>query len=235
MDRYTGAMEEIVQIGSPPISVHLRRSTRARRFSLRISNTSGVVSLTLPKRASARAALSFAADNEGWLRQNLEKRPEQVVLRFGGTLLLDGTEVTLQQGTRRTPVLNNNILTVTGQEDALGARLRGFLKTRARDRFSVAATQYAAQLNLKVSRITIRDTRSRWGSCTTDGNLMFSWRLMMAPVTVQNYVAAHEVCHLIEMNHSPAYWHLVNQIFPDYKNQRTWLKANGGLLHRYMF
>lgn len=228
-------MIEIVQIGSPPIDVHLRRSTRARRFSLRISNTSGVVSLTLPKRASARAALSFASDNEGWLRQNLQKRPEQVVPVFGGTILLDGTEVRLQQGDRRSPVLENGILAVAGQEDALPARLRGYLKTRARNRFSVAAQGYAQQLGQEVSRISIRDTRSRWGSCTTDGNLMFSWRLAMAPIAVQNYVAAHEVCHLIEMNHSPAYWRLVEQIFPDYKSQRNWLKSNGGLLHRYVF
>jgi predicted metal-dependent hydrolase len=228
-------MVEIVQIGSPPIEVHLRRSTRARRFSLRISNTSGVVSLTLPKRASARAALSFAADNEGWLRQNLQKRPEQVVPVFGGMLLLDGTEVLLQQGRRRSPVLDKGTLAVAGQEEALGARLRGFLKTRARDRFSVAAQSYAQQLGQEVSRITLRDTRTRWGSCTSDGNLMFSWRLAMAPVPVQNYVAAHEVCHLIEMNHSPAYWRLVEQIFPDYKSQQNWLKTNGSLLHRYIF
>lgn len=228
-------MVEIVQIGSPPIDVHLRRSTRARRFSLRISNTSGEVSLTMPKRANARAALLFASDNEGWLRQNLEKRPKQVVPVFGGTLLLDGTEVLLQQGTRRSPVLANGILAVAGQEEALGARLRGYLKTRARDRFSVAAQGYAQQLGQEVSRITLRDTRSRWGSCTSDGNLMFSWRLAMAPVPVQNYVAAHEACHLIEMNHSPAYWQLVEQVFPDYKNQRNWLKTNGGLLHRYVF
>ncbi len=228
-------MVEIVQIGSPPIDVHLRRSTRARRFSLRISNTSGEVSLTMPKRANANAALLFASDNEGWLRQNLEKRPKQVVPVFGGMLLLDGTEVLLQQGTRRSPVLKNGILAVAGKEDALGARLRGYLKTRARDRFSVAVEGYARQLGQEVSRITLRDTRTRWGSCTTDGNLMFSWRLAMAPVSVQNYVAAHEVCHLIEMNHSPAYWRLVEQVFPDYKNQRNWLKINGGLLHRYVF
>ena len=189
----------------------------------------------MPKRANAHAALLFASDNEGWLRQNLEKRPKQVVPVFGGTLLLDGAEVLLQQGTRRSPVLANGILAVAGQEEALGARLRGYLKTRARDRFSVTAQGYAQQLGQEVSRITLRDTRSRWGSCTSDGNLMFSWRLAMAPVSVQNYVAAHEACHLIEMNHSPAYWRLVEQVFPDYKNQRNWLKTHGSLLHRYVF
>ena len=88
-------------------------------------------------------------------------------------------------------------------------------------------------LSHKINSITLRDTTSRWGSCTSNGRLMYSWRLVMAPREVQNYVAAHEVCHLIEMNHSNEYWQLVENVFPNYKLNRLWLKTNGNLLHQY--
>ncbi|MDG1999702.1 MAG: M48 family metallopeptidase, partial [Amylibacter sp.] len=94
---------------------------------------------------------------------------------------------------------------------------------------------YAKMVGRSFSRITIRDTRSRWGSCTSDGNLMYSWRLIMAPPSVQAYVAAHEVCHLVEMNHSDAFWRQVAAIYPNYKKQREWLRHQGSHLHRYQF
>lgn len=228
-------MAEIVQIGSPPIDVHLRRSRRARRFSLRISNTKGTVSLTLPQRASRRAAISFASDNEVWLRNNLARQPARVVPRFGGTILLDGEPVLLCRGHSRKPEMTGQGLALPEPEAALGARLRGYLKTLARERMTGFSETYAGQIGHEFSRISIRDTRSRWGSCTSDGNLMYSWRLVMAPLRVQEYVAAHEVCHLVEMNHSPAYWRLVETIFPDYRLHRNWLKQNGGQLHRVDF
>lgn len=227
-------MSDIIQIGDPPIDVHLRRSARARRYSLRISNTNGIVSLTLPHRASQKAAIGFAREQEAWLRRNLEKRPAQVIPRFGETFMLDGHELVLKQGLRRAPQLQDGVLAIYGHPDELGARLRGFLKTRARERLVPSAQKYAALLGRPIRRVSLRDTRSRWGSCTSDGNLMFSWRLAMAPVAVQDYVAAHEVCHLIEMNHSAAYWQLVASIFPDFQQQRNWLKTHGGLLHRYV-
>ncbi|MDB9817722.1 M48 family metallopeptidase, partial [Amylibacter sp.] len=98
----------------------------------------------------------------------------------------------------------------------------------------MASSDYFAKLlGCKINSITLRDTTSRWGSCTSNGRLMYSWRLVMAPREVQNYVAAHEVCHLIEMNHSNEYWQLVESVFPNYKLNRLWLKTNGNLLHQY--
>ena len=115
------------------------------------------------------------------------------------------------------------------------SKLRAFYKTMARDRLVQASDGYAKILGRSFSRITLRDTRSRWGSCTSDGNLMYSWRLIMAPPKVQNYVAAHEVCHLVEMNHSKAFWRQVAAIYPDYKQQQVWLQEHGSYLHRYQF
>ncbi|MFM2356655.1 MAG: hypothetical protein RLZZ528_2391, partial [Pseudomonadota bacterium] len=110
-----------------------------------------------------------------------------------------------------------------------------FLRVAARTRLNAACDRFAAALGRPYSRIALRDTRSRWGSCTQDGGLMFSWRLVMAPPEVLDYVAAHEVAHLAEMNHSDAFWSVVARLYPDHARQRRWLKAEGSLLHGYRF
>nr|WP_325249631.1 SprT family zinc-dependent metalloprotease [Amylibacter sp.] len=225
-------MSETYEIGAPPIAVVLKKSARARRFSLRISNVDGVVSLTMPLRAAKRDALAFAQAQEGWLRQNLSRQPARVHPVFGGMILLDGAEVRLLQGQGRRVILDGAGLHVPGSQDQLAGKLRAYFKTLARDRLAESSERYARLVGRQVSRITLRDTRSRWGSCTSDGNLMYSWRLVMAPRAVQDYVAAHEVCHLVEMNHSAAYWAQVAAIYPDYQAQRQWLRDNGSGLHR---
>ncbi len=228
-------MAETLDIGDPPIRVLIKKSARARRFSLRISNVDGAVSLTMPKRAALRDAVAFAQDHDGWMRKHLGKRPDQIVPTFGGSILLDGLDVPITLGTGRKVQFEAGVLYVPGTEAQVPAKLRAFYKTLARDRLAEASERYAGLVGRRFSRITLRDTRSRWGSCTSDGNLMYSWRLIMAPRAVQDYVAAHEVCHLVEMNHSDAYWRQVAAVFPDYKAQRSWLKRNGQQLHRYQF
>ena len=228
-------MSELLKIGDPVIEVKLKKSARARRFSLRMSNVDGGVSLTMPKRAALRDAVAFANDHEGWMRKHLDKRPEQIVPQIGGAVMLDGVEAPITKGTGRSVRFDMGVLYVPGSDAQVPAKLRAFYKTLARDRLAEASERYAALVGRRFSRITLRDTRSRWGSCTSDGNLMYSWRLMMAPRVVQDYVAAHEVCHLVEMNHSDAYWAQVAKIFPDYKAQRNWLRQHGRQLHRYQF
>ncbi len=230
-----GAMIKTVQIGSPPIEVHLRRSTRARRYSLKVSNADGTVSLTLPNRASERAALSFAKRQEEWLRAALGKLPPLTAPVYGGTIPFEGRDVVLQPGAGRLVRLEGQSLLVPGTPTALPAKLRGFLKVQARAKLVDASQIYADLLGRKLARVTLRDTRSRWGSCTEAGNLMFSWRLIMAPPEVLKYVAAHEVAHLVEMNHSADFWQQVEGLMPDYQTPRRWLKQNGTQLHRVQF
>ncbi len=228
-------MIEQIEIGDPPIQILIKRSMRARRYSLRMSNATGAVNLTVPRFANLEAAIEFARMQEGWIRKHLAKRVTPQTLNFGNTILFDGVECEIRQGTGRSVQYEDGILYVPGQTDKLAAKLRGYYKTIARERMFSASVYYAGKLARPIGRVTIRDTRSRWGSCTSEGNLMYSWRLIMAPRQVQAYVAAHEVCHLIEMNHSQAYWALVADIFPEYKERRQWLKQNGALLHRYAF
>ena len=122
-----------------------------------------------------------------------------------------------------------------GPPERVSRRLVAYLREVARDRLAGACDDYAARLGRPYSRITMRDTRSRWGSCTSDGALMFSWRLIMTPPEVLDYVAAHEVAHLAHMNHSAHFWDEVTRLYGDYKDPRAWLRQNGQDLHRYKF
>lgn len=228
-------MSDPVLPGDPPIPLTLRRSAQARRITLRISQLDGRVTLTLPKRLAEREALEFARSKESWIRGHLEARGADVHLSPGAQVPVGGQMLTLRSGPGRRVVLGASDITVPGPEERIAPRLAAYLREVARDRLAGAADDYAARLGRSYSRLTLRDTRSRWGSCTSDGRLMFSWRLIMAPPEVLDYVAAHEVAHLAQMNHSPAFWAEVERIYGDYHPPRDWLRRNGSDLHRYRF
>ena len=223
--------------GNPPVEVHLRRSARARRFSLRVSRLDGKVTLSLPVRAREAEALAFLATQEGWLRRTLARMPEALGLpvAIGTDLPVEGRLLRLEQGPGRAIKADGDRLLVPGDPAQAGPRVAAWLKALARDRLAQASTHYAGLVGRGYSRLVLRDTRSRWGSCSHDGTLMYSWRLILAPPSVLDYVAAHEVAHLVEMNHSPAYWAVVTRICPQWKRQRAWLHDQGGGLHRFRF
>jgi len=226
-------MSDTLSIGDPPITVHLRKNARAKRYSLRISNKDGKVSLTLPRWSNLNEAMAFAREQEGWMRKHLSKQLQPIDVSHGTRILLDGQKVLIEHGTGRSVRVEDGVMYVPGKDTQVVAKVRAYLKTLARERLVTASEHYADMLGWEIGAVTLRDTRSRWGSCTSDGRLMYSWRLVMAPPAVLDYVAAHECCHLIEMNHSDAFWSLVEQISPNYKNDRKWLKVNGALLHQY--
>ena len=128
--------------------------------------------------------------------------------------------------------MGEGTLDLPGGPDRLGPRLGAFLRATARDRLAAACDRHAGTLGRPYRRLTLRDTRSRWGSCTAGGDLMFSWRLVMAPPEVLDYVAAHEVAHLARMDHSPAFWAVVAGLCPAHEGPRAWLRERGGELHR---
>lgn len=228
-------MSELVLLGDPPIPLILRRSPRAQRISLRISQLDGRVTLTLPKQLAEREAMDFARSKEAWIRKHLEARGADVAVSIGVQVPVGGAMLQIVEGTRRSVQIGQTEIAVPGPSDRVPARLAGHLKQVARDRLAGACDDYAALLGRSYSKITMRDTRSRWGSCTSDGALMFSWRLIMMPPEVLDYVAAHEVAHLAQMNHSPAFWGEVERIYGDYRPPRKWLRQYGGDLHKYRF
>lgn len=221
--------------GSPPVAITLRKTAQARRISLRISRLDGRVTLTCPLRVSDREALAFAFEKADWLRRNLQDQPEQAAMGLGAELPFEGRMLRIVAGQGRLVRVEGDGLCVPGAAGTIPARVVGFLKQSARDRLAAASDHYAAKLGRSYARLSLRDTRSRWGSCTADGGLMYSWRLVMAPPEVLAYVAAHEVAHLAEMNHSDAFWATVTRLYGDYRAPRRWLREKGGDLHRYRF
>lgn len=221
--------------GPPPVEITLRRSARSSRFSLRVSQLDGRVTLSMPLRAREGEAMDFARGHEVWIRTALARRPVQSALTMGSTVLVEGRHLTLTPGTSRSPTIVGDSLHLPGHPDQAAARTAAYLKTLARDRLAAASDHYAQQIGRKVTRLTLRDTRSRWGSCAHDGALMYSWRLIMAPPSVLTYVAAHEVAHMVEMNHSDAFWAVVSRLYPHWQTQRKWLHTNGRDLHAYQF
>jgi predicted metal-dependent hydrolase len=212
----------------------LRRSARSRRFSLRVSRLDGRVTLSMPPRAREGEAMAFARAQEGWLRATLVDLPLPEGIRPGDRVPVEGQMLVLRAAEGRLRVEGDSIL-VPGRAELAALRLQAWMRALARDRLAVAVDRHARALERPVAGITLRDTRTRWGSCTAEGRLMFSWRLVMAPPSVLDYVAAHEVAHLAEMNHSPAFWAVVGQLCPGWRAERDWLRSEGQALHGYRF
>ena len=228
-------MSVLILDGNPPVEVLLRRSTRARRLSLRISRLDGRATLTLPGRVPEREGMAFLREREAWLRKHLSAVEPELRVEIGGTVPFEGQDLPLIAGDVKRAKLIDGALMLPDDPAKAGKRVAAFMKLRARDALADASDRYAAALGKPYGRISLRDTRSRWGSCSSAGDLMYSWRLVMAPPQVLDYVAAHEVAHLQHMDHSDRFWGVVDRLFPNHKACRKWLRDHGGTLHRVRF
>ncbi|MGB3148533.1 MAG: SprT family zinc-dependent metalloprotease [Paracoccaceae bacterium] len=221
--------------GDPGLVLNLRRSARARRFSLRVSRLDGRVTLSMPLLASDSEAMRFAHSQAEWIRQAQSKAAVQAPVALGTSIPFEGRMLVLTPAEVRAPIVLGNQLLLPPDPARAAVRVAAFLKLQAQQRLQAASDHYAGLVGRRHAGLTLRDTRSRWGSCAADGALMYSWRLIMAPTEVLDYVAAHEVAHLVEMNHSPAFWAVVRRLMPDYQQHRRWLKREGNRLHSYDF
>ncbi len=222
--------------GNPAIKIALRVSKRARRLSLRVSRLDGRVTLTVPVGTRRREAEGFARERADWIRNHLADTASPERPSIGSTLPFRGADVEITRGTARTVRLNGHHLELPPGEASRDAiRIESFLKEQARAALVAASDHYSAALGLPYASVTLRDTRSRWGSCSARGNLSYSWRLIMAPPEVLDYVAAHEVAHLRHMDHSSAFWSQVEALCPGYDTPRRWLRDHGTALHRFRF
>jgi predicted metal-dependent hydrolase len=223
------------------LKVRLRPSARARRFTLRVKVAEDAIVLTMPARGSVRAAQAFADRYAGWIASRLIRLPAPVPLQAGQLVPLRGREhvITPRPGMRGTVWIEEDgpgdtpRLAVAGQSEHVPRRVLDYLRRTARAELEQAAARHAATLGVTLKRISIKDTASRWGSCSSTGNLSFSWRLIMAPPHVLNYLAAHEVAHRVEMNHSARFWRIVRRLDPAMDAAELWLKRHGNTLYRY--
>jgi len=225
---------ETVLPGTPPIPVQWQWNARARRISLRVSRLDGRVTLTVPPRVARKTAEAFLTERQAWLLNALQGAQAPSPVEGGTWLPVDGRPLLVTPvATAVVEIAEDRLLVPL--RGAPGTRIAAWLKLRARDRLAAEVADFAARLGQVPGALTLRDTRSRWGSCSSAGDLMFSWRLAMAPPPVLSYVAAHEVAHLAQMNHSPAYWAVLRGLMPDYAEHRLWLRVEGAALHRYRF
>lgn len=214
--------------------VRVRRSARARRIALRVDAAAGEVVLVLPRRAPLATGEAFLRSQMGWLHGRLAALAAPVALADGATVPLRGEPHRIM-GTGRPGgiAVRDGLIEVGGPMPRLHARLRAWLRAEALADLSAAVAGHTAALGRPARRLTLRDPKTRWGSCSTAGALSFSWRLILAPPSVLAYVAAHEAAHLVEPNHSPAFWRVVAQLAPDHAAARAWLRGHGTALHRY--
>ena len=228
-----------VQHEGASLRIALRRRPAARRITLRVSAATGEVVITLPSRTAVNTAQRFAASHSGWIAARLARLPARVVFEPDAHVPLRGVphRVCLRE-TRGGAVRAEHdgaeaVISVACEPAHVARRVRDFLVREARRDLVEAVERYAERMGERPARITLRDTRSRWGSCTARRELNFSWRLILAPPIVLDYLVAHEMAHLREMNHSARFWALLGDLCPAVDAAEAWLKRSGSSLHRY--
>ena len=212
------------------------RNPRARRASLRVDAAGRRILLTAPIRMSRATAVGFAEAQAGWIAARLKRLPARRPFADGVEVPLFGEPHRIRHcGDRRGTVWRESgEIHVAGQPEHLPRRLRDWLTAQLRARLIPLVHAKAARVERPVRRITLRDGRSRWGSCGPDGGLSFSWRLVFAPPEVLDYLVAHEVAHLVHLNHGPCFWALARALCDGpMEAPQAWLKANGEILLQY--
>jgi predicted metal-dependent hydrolase len=236
------AARQIIAVVADGVSydVTVRHHRRARRYTLRIHPTRREAILSMPMRGSLTDARDFAQRHGPWLAERLRKLPDGVSFTDGANLPFRGEQVRIAHRPRARGTVwcecgddGASLLCVAGDTAHTARRVKDFLKREARRDLAVSVRHYADALDVKFKRISVRDQSSRWGSCTSDGVLSFSWRLILAPPFVLDYLAAHEVAHLVEMNHSARFWRVVARVCPEMERAKAWLSTHGNELHRY--
>jgi predicted metal-dependent hydrolase len=222
-----------LSLGGRNVAMALRPSRRAKRIILRIDPV-GTVTLVVPRRTSRDEAVAFARSKADWLNDRLAALPIQVPFVDGAGVPLLGRTHRIRHDSQSHGVrLGRREIVVAGEIEHLSRRVADFLRREARRECAERAHLFARRIGQRVSRVSVRDPKGRWGSCSHRGRLSFSWRLILAPEWVLDYVIAHEVAHLVEMNHGPRFWRLVERLYPDSLRPREWLRRHGTRLHRY--
>lgn len=231
--------------GLPASALELRESPRATRLTLRVDASRDVIQVVVPRGVGEAEAVRFVSRHADWVLARLAAMPPRLAFEDGAAIPFLGIDHVIRHdpelrgGTRRMKASAGaggeirGEIRVGGRPEFLSRRVHDFLKAEARRELAVRAREKAALIGAKVAGLAVRDTRSRWGSCSSEGSLSFSWRLILAPDPVLDYVVAHEVAHLREMNHGSRFWRLTARLTADVEGPRAWLKANGARLLRY--
>ncbi len=230
-----------IEVAGKILPLTIRQNSRATRMTLRIEPGGRALKLTIPQGLAEREVNAFLNRHQGWLMTKLARFSGESQLEEGGSILIRGVSHRIERSgkirglTEAVVVGDDAILRVSGGEEHLRRRIVDFLKKEARHDLDRLVAVYAGRIGRRPKSLSLKDTRSRWGSCSADGALSFSWRIVMAPPKVIAYLAAHEVAHLQEMNHGPDFWALCEKLCPDTNDAKRWLRRNGTMLHAIDF
>ena len=229
-----------VELDSGRVPLVIRRNPRAKRLIMRLTPGAAGLAVTAPPRASTRTILDFIERHKGWADSRISRGAEPVPVADGAVLPFRGGELIIvhepgRRSSRFESREGGTVLLVGGEPGHVPRRVMDALKREARRDLQAAVDRHAATVGLKPKAMTLKDTVSRWGSCTADRKLAFSWRIILAPPEVLDYLAAHEVAHFSEMNHGPGFWALCRSLCPGMDFGRAWLKREGASLHAIRF
>ncbi|AEG06029.1 M48 family peptidase [Sinorhizobium meliloti] len=230
-----------IEVAGKVLPLTIRQNARATRMTLRIEPGGRALKLTVPEGLPEREVSAFLIRHQGWLMTKLARFSGESELEDGGTILVRGVAHRIERtgrlrGLTEALVIDDEaVLRVGGAEEHLRRRIADYLKKEARSELERLVAVYAGRTGRRARSLSLKDTRSRWGSCSAEGDLSFSWRIAMAPPKVIAYLAAHEVAHLQEMNHGPRFWALCESLCPETKDAKHWLKRNGTMLHAIDF
>jgi predicted metal-dependent hydrolase len=232
---WSSARSEAALEAALPAPIEIRPMRSARRLRLRFDEASGTLKLTCPWRTSRRSALAWALDQREWIDAQLAQAEPGEPFEPGATIPVEGEEVRLvwDSEASRTPILGGGELRAGGPREGFARRIELFLKRRALDVMSNEAADYAAAAGVTIRSVSVGDPGTRWGSCSSQGRIRLSWRLTLAPPEVRRFVVAHEVAHLVHLDHSAKFKALEAKLYgPGLAEAKAWLRRSGARLKR---
>ncbi len=234
-------MTRQIDVAGKSLPLTIKQNARATRMTLRIEPGGRALKMTIPQGLPEREVNAFLNRHQGWLMTKLARFSGESQIEEGGSILIRGISHRIERTgnirglTEAVLIDDEPVLRVNGGEEHLNRRIVDFLKKEARQDLDRLVAIYTGRIGRRAKSLSLKDTRSRWGSCSADGALSFSWRIVMAPPKVIAYLAAHEVAHLQEMNHGPDFWTLCGRLCPDTEDAKRWLRRNGTMLHAIDF
>ena len=215
----------------------ISRKNNIRRLSLKVCRITGKISINAPKFLSESEIYKFYYLNRNWIQNQINQCLDPKIVKEGLILPVEGNlyEIVVKKSCSKIKFLENNQICIPKNISNIGKELQTFLLEYCKSVMIPIILKKSNLIQKKIKKISFKDAKSRWGSCSSTGSIMLNWRLIMVPPSVYKYVIIHELAHLVHMNHGPLFWKLVQELSPNYSNDKEWLKKNGGEIRRYIF
>ena len=215
----------------------ISRKNNIRRLSLKVCRITGKISINAPKFLSESEIYRFFYLNRNWIQKQINQCLVPKIVKEGLLVPVEGNlyEIVVKKSCSKVKFLENNQICIPKNISNIGKELQTFLLEYCKSVMIPIILKKSNLIQKKIKKISFKDTKSRWGSCSSTGSIMLNWRLIMVPPSVYKYVIIHELAHLVHMNHGPLFWKLVQELSPNYSNDKEWLKKNGGEIRRYIF